>query len=199
MANTDAAFGLKAFGTTDGSDYHGKMMEVEFLATDSTACFLGDPVTFTGTTGTDGKTPVVAQSSAGGAIGGVIDSFIPNFSDEGTLSSTPNHRAASTSRKAMVSVGKDVLYLIQEDADGGSLTAASAGLNADMVIGTGSTVTGISGTELDSSGAASGTAQLRIHRLSPDIETLLGSVANGANANWVVSINENQGDHGAGF
>ncbi len=199
MANTSAAFGLQAIGTTDGGDYRGKMMEVEFLAADSTACFLNDPITFTGTTGADGKTPVVTQSSAGGAFGGVIDSFVPNFEDEGTLSSTPNHRAASTSRKALISHGKDVLYIVKEDAVGGSLSAASAGLNADLVIGTGSSVTGASGAMLDSSGAASGTAQLRIHRLSPEIHVLLGSAANGTQADWVVSINENQADHGSGF
>lgn len=193
MANTDAAFGMVAIGTTDGSDYHGKMREVEFLATDATACFLGDPVKLTGTTGTDGKTPVVTQAAAGDAIIGAVQSFIPNFSDEGTLSSTPNHRAASTSRKAMVPFGSDVLYAIQEDSVGGALAAADAGLNADVVIAAGSTVTGISGVELDSSTKLAGSGQLRIHHLRRDVDTVLGD-----NAQWIVTINENQDDHGAG-
>ncbi len=198
MANTDAAFGMVAIGTTDGGDYHAKLREVEFLAADTVACFLGDPVALTGTTGTDGKTPVVAQAAAGGAIIGAIHSFIPNFSDEGTLSSSPNHRVASTARKALVAWGSDVLYVIQEDAGGGALVAANAGLNADIVVAAGSTVTGASGVELDSSTILQASGQLRVHRLSPDIETVLGTAADGLNANWVVSINENQDDHGAG-
>ena len=32
MANVDRPFGLRPVGTTDGSDYHGKLMRVEFLA-----------------------------------------------------------------------------------------------------------------------------------------------------------------------
>ena len=47
MANTDSPFGFVPIGTTDGSDYHGKMREVEFLDTDAVACFIGDMVKLT--------------------------------------------------------------------------------------------------------------------------------------------------------
>lgn len=198
MANTDAPFGAVAIGTTDGSDYHGKMREVEFVTGDAVACFLGDFVKLTGTTGTDGKTPVVAQAAAGEACIGAVQSFIPNFADEGTLSSTPNHRAASTSRKAMVPFGSDVLYAIQEDGDTTPLTAGDAGRNVDIIVGSGSTVTGVSGMEINSDSVVDATAQLRLHHLRRDIDTQLGTVANGVNAQWVVTINENQDDHGAG-
>ena len=198
MANTDAAFGAVAIGTTDGSDYHGKMREVEFLSSDATACFTGDFVKLTGTTGADGKTPVVTQAGVGESVIGAVQSFIPNFEDEGTLSSTPNHRAASTARKAVVPFGADVLYVIQEDGDTTPLVAADAGQNVDIVVGTGSTVTGISGMEIDSDSKVGTTAQLRLHHLSGDIETVFGTATNGVNAKWVVTINENQDDHGAG-
>lgn len=199
MANTDAAFGAVPVGTTDGSDYHGKLREVEFLASDAVACGIGDFVTHQGTGGTDGKTPVVARAAAGGAIIGAIVSFIPNFSDEGTLSSTPNHRAASTSRKAMVAWGSQVLYVIQEDGDTTPLTSGDIGRNVDLAtVGNPNTTTGVSTMELDSTSVVDATAQLRLHHLSQEIDTVLGTAADGVNANWIVSINESQDALGAG-
>lgn len=199
MANIDAAFGAVPVGTTDGSDYHGKLREVEFVTGDSVACGIGDFVTHQGTGGTDGKTPVVARAAAGGAIIGAIVSFIPNFSDEGTLSSTPNHRAASTARKALVAWGSQVLYVMQEDGEGTPIATASIGLNVDVATVTNpNTTTGISTMEIDSSTVLQATGQLRIHHLSPDVDTVLGTTADGVNANWIVSINESQDALGAG-
>lgn len=192
MANTDAAFGLVPIGTTDGSDYHGKMREVEFLAGDSVACFVGDLVKLTGTTGTNGKTPVVAQAVIGNAAIGAIVSFVPDFDNESFINAG-NNRLASTARKAMVCFGSEVLYVVQEDSVGGALAAADAGLNADIVVGTGNTITGVSGSEIDSSTKLQATGQVRIHHLSRDEATVLGT-----NANWVVSINENQDALGTG-
>ncbi len=199
MANTDSAFGAVPVGTTDGSDYHGKLREVEFLVGDSVACGIGDFVTHQGTGGTDGKTPVVARAAAGGAIIGAIVSFLPNFSDEGTLSSTPNHRAANTARKALVAWGSQVLYVMQEDGLVTPIVTASIGLNVDIgTVGDPNTTTGISTMEIDSSTVLQATGQLRIHHLSPDADTVLGTTANGVNANWIVSINESQDALGAG-
>lgn len=198
MANIDAPFGAVPIGTMDGSDYHAKMRRVVFLASDSTAAFTGDFVKLAGTTGADGKTPVVEQAAAGEAIIGAIVSFEPNFADEGTLSSQPNYRAASQLRYAKVCFGRDVLYTMREDADGGALAAADSGLNVDVIVGSGSTVTGMSGMEIDSSTKLQATGQLRLHHLDAEIATKLGTAANGLNAKWVVSINENNDDHGAG-
>lgn len=189
MANIDSPFGFVPIGTTDGSDYHGKMRDVEFLASDATACFLGDMVELTGTTGTDGRTPVVTQAAAGDAIIGAIVSFYPSFGSE-TFLTEGNSRAASTARRARVVWGSDVLYAAQSST---VLTAADAGQNADIVVGTGNTITGISGSEIGAAIAAGATGQLRLHRLNDDVNGELG-----ANANWIVSINENQDDHGTG-
>lgn len=190
MANLDAPSGLTPIGTTDGSDWHGKTREVEFLSTDSTAAFVGDLVKLTGTGGTDGKTPVVTQAAAGDAAVGVIISFKPDFANE---SFDSIYRAASTSRKALVCFGTDVLYTIQEDSVGGALATTALGSNCDVVVGSGDTVTGVSGMELDSSEVTTSAAQLRIHKVYDTPKNALGT-----NATWVVSINENQDDHGAG-
>jgi len=193
MANTDAAFGAVPIGTSDGSDYHGKLREVEFLDTYATAVYLGDFVKLAGTTGTDGKTPVVEQAAAGEAMIGAVVSFVPNFDDEGTLSSQSNYKPASQSRKAMVAFGSDVLYEIQEDGDTTPLTAGDSGRNVDIVVAAGSTITGISGVEIDSDTVADADGQLRLHHLARKEDNELGEFAI-----WVVSINENQDDHGAG-
>lgn len=190
MANPDAPFGLCPIGTTDGSDWHGKTREVEFLSSDSTAAFVGDLVKLTGTGGTDGETPVVTQAAAGDAAVGVIVSFAPDFANE---SFDSIYRTASTARKALVCFGTDVLYAMQEDSVGGSLATTAIGGNADVVVGSGDTVTGLSGMEIDSSSATTSTAQLRIHHVDRKPGNALGT-----NCVWVVSINENQNSRGAG-
>ncbi len=186
MANADRISGLKAIGTLSGSDYHGKLRRVTFAAGDAVAAFQGDLVKLTGTVDATGKIPVVAQSAAGNASIGVIASFIPNFSDEGSL--TDNHRLASTAQDALIYWGQDVLYTCQEDSDGNAIEITEAGLNINVVVGSGSTVTGISGMELDSTSAAgTSTLNMRLHRVHdmPDNEL-------GTNADWVVSINASQ-------
>lgn len=189
MANSDIAFGFTAIGTTDGSDYHGKLREVEFLDTDAVACFVGDMVTLTGTTGTDGFTPVVAQAAAGNSLIGAIVEFFPDFDNENFINANGS-RAASTARKARVAWGSDVLYVAQSST---TLVAADGGQNADIVVGTGGTITGTSGSEIGAVIGAGATGQLRLHH----VHNVVGN-AIGADAEWVVSINENQDDHGTG-
>ncbi len=191
MANTDSPFGAVPIGTSDGADYHGKLREVEFLASDATACFINDFVTLTGTAGADGFTPVVTQAAAGDSLIGTLVSLVPTFEDEGSL--TLNYRTASSARKGYVAFGSDVLYTMQEDSDGGALTAADAGQNVDIVVAAGDTITGYSAMEIDSSSAVGTTAQLRLRRLDGPPDNELGDYAK-----WVVNINENQDDHGAG-
>jgi len=75
------------------------------------------------------------------------------------------------------------LFLIQND---GTSAAANYGKNADIVVGTGSTTTGVSANELDTSGIAT-TAALNLKIVG------LWDVPNnavGANAVVVVKINE---------
>lgn len=188
MANTDQAFGFVPIGTSDGADYHGKLREVEFLDTDAVACFVGDMVKLTGTTGADGFTPVVAQAAATDAIIGALVSLTPTFEDEGSL--TTNYRVASTARKGFVAFGSDVLYAAQAST---TLTAADAGQNADIVVAAGDTITGTSGMEIGAAIGAGATGQVRLRR----VRNIPGN-ALGADAQWIVNINENQDDHGTG-
>lgn len=191
MANADRPRGLQPVGTTDGGDYHGKIRTVAFLDTDATATFIGDAVALTGDSTADGEYEVVTQAAAGDAIVGAVVSFLPNFEDEGSLTSV--YRKANQARLAKVVFGTDVLYEIQEDSDGGALDATASGSNVDLIVGAGDTFTGLSGMEIQSSSVGTGTAQLRLRRIARYVDNELGD-----NAVWVVNINENQDDHGAG-
>lgn len=186
MANADKPNGFTPIGTLSGSDYHGKLRRVAFAAGDSTAAYVGDLVKLTGTTDATGKIPVVAQSAAGDASIGVLVSLDADPSDEGSLM-TPLTRAASTARTGQVAFGQDVLYVIQEDSVGNDIEITEAGLNCDVIVGSGSDVTG-SGMELDSDTAASTSSlNVRLHHVYDAPDNALGT-----NARWVVSINASQ-------
>lgn len=186
MANADKPSGLTPIGTQSGADYHGKLRRVEFAVGDAVACYVGDPVKLTGTANAAGTIPVVAQSGIADDSVGVLVSLDFDASDEGTLT-TPLTRAASTARTGMVAMGSDVLYVCQEDSDGNSITVDEVGLNINVVLGSGSDISG-STAELDSTSAAStSTHMLRLHHLYDAPDNALGD-----NARWVVSINAHQ-------
>jgi len=186
MANSDRPSGLTAIGTLSGSDFIGKLRRVTFAAGDAVACFQGDLVKLTGTVDATGKKPVVAQSAAGDASIGVIQSFIPIEGDEGSL--TTNYKPASTAQDALIYWGQDVLYEIQEDSVGNDIEITEAGFNCNVIVGSGDTITGISGMELDSSSAANtSTLNMRLHYVADKVDNALGT-----NAKWIVSINASQ-------
>lgn len=186
MANADKISGLTPIGTLSGTDFHGKLRKVVFAVGDAVAAYVGDLVKLTGTADATGKFPVVAQSAAGDASIGVIASFDPIFTDEGSL--TTNYRKTLTARTANVYWGQDVLYTAQEDSVGNDIEITEAGLNINVIVGTGNAITGISGMELDSTSAA-GTSSLnmRLHKVHDKPGNDLGT-----NADWVVSINASQ-------
>ena len=186
MANADKPNGLKPIGTLSGADYHGKLRRVAFASGDAVACFVGDIVKLTGTVDATGKIPVVAQSGVSDASIGVLVSLDIDASDEGNLM-TPLTRAASTARTGMVAYGQDVLYTVQEDSVSNDIEITEAGLNCDVVVGTGSDITG-SAMELDSDSAGTSSGLLlRLHHVHDAPDNALGT-----NANWVVSINASQ-------
>lgn len=188
MANANKPSGLTPIGTLTGADWRGKLRRVQFASGDTVACFIGDRVKLTGTSDATGKLPVVAQCALTDAAIGVLIGLEPNGSDEGSLSKV--HRLASTERTAFVAMGGDILYSVQEDSDGNNFEILEVGLNAEIVVGTGSAVTGISASEIDSSSAAgTSTLAVRVHHLIDAPDNVLGT-----NARWAVTLNDYQGD-----
>lgn len=158
MANVDRPNGLRPVKYASGAPYNGAANMYLVPSADATALFIGDlvkPYTSGGAAGTvvngidvEGM-PTVIQSAAGDPSIGVVVGFLPNQADLTQL-----HRAASTNRIALVADDPSLLFEIQEVSGGTALTAAEVGLNADVVVGSGSTTTGQSGMELNNASEA---------------------------------------------
>lgn len=182
--NKDVVRGARPIGTMSGADWQGQCRRVCFLADDSTATFIGDFVKLDANASADGTVPAVKQAAAGDIMVGVLVSLEPDFANEGNLAAA-NYRRASTLRYGNVAWGDDILYVMQEDSVGGAMAATAAGTNANIIVAAGSTVTGLSGMEIDSSTAATtNTLHLRLHNVKPEVGNKLGD-----HADWVVSIN----------
>jgi len=176
MANVDGPFGFVPVKMLDGSPFNGATIECVLLAADGTATFIGDAVKLSGTASADGHAPSVAQCAAGDEVYGVVVGFAPDPSDLSV-----QYRKASTLRRCYVVPALDVIFKIQCD---GAFAITDVGNKADFTVGSGSTSTGISAMELDSSDIGTG-AGLIILGLSPEPDNSVDT-----NANVLVRINE---------
>jgi hypothetical protein len=174
MANADTPFGLRPLRHRSGAPYNGAANPYYIPVGYGTALFIGDPVTKTGTANTAavavpglGKfaiatLPEINRTTVGdnNSITGVIVGFSarPSSLDQ-------NYNPASTERVAFVADDPDLVFEIQAD---GAIPATSIGLNAVLIAThAGSTVTGVSGHELDTTSdvpAADASNQLMILR-----------------------------------
>jgi hypothetical protein len=185
MANPDIPRGFEPVGSTSGSDYCGKTQAYAIAAADTVAVGIGDLVKRTGEMVTiDGQTyPVVAQAAAGATLleGGVVG-FSP---DADSFSTFRTAGAKSAPRICYLSADPYIEYEAQAD---GNIPDASAGLNANIIVGVPDSVTGQSIMEIDSgtttAPAATATLQVRLVRRSRVVNN-----ESGANALWVVRIN----------
>lgn len=182
MANGNAPAGLKPVRHRNGAPYNGAANLYFVPATDSTAVFIGDAVKSAGSADAATGVPTVAQAAAGDTLRGVVVGVVPD-----TAQSTI-YRVASTARYLLVADDPDLEFEIQEDAVGGALALDSVGLNADLVVGSGSTATGRSGMQLDTSDVKTATAQLRILGFVQRADNEFAS----ANAKVRVMINEHE-------
>lgn len=150
-------------------------------STDSTALFKGDVVKLVDTTGAmdpKGEVAVCTRCATGEIPLGVVVNLAPDSS----ALLTGNYRAASTNRYVDVIVDPDAVYFAQEDAVGGSITQALIGAmtNVDFIVAAGSTVTGLSGTMIDSNTTTASAADLKVVGVRADGGTNIGAVSGGA-------------------
>lgn len=149
MSNPTGAFGLRPVRHMNGAPWNGATVPCYVSASYGTALFVGDPVL---------QSPTAAEKMASGLyltinksagtdgtiIMGVIVSFEPLASDL-----TKVYNPASTERIANVCMDPTVVYEVRGDG-GGTPTAVFVGSNASLIATTsGSTVTGLSGMQLD--------------------------------------------------
>lgn len=142
MANLNTPFGFRPVKHLNGNPYNGASMKCYVNSTDASAMYIGDPVVWTGTACANGCCPDMNIATAGsgyawtGSIVGV----------EPSTASSLIYRAAETERYLQVAVDPDLIFEAQMDA---SSSVAVVCNNSNLVSGTGSTITGLSGFQMD--------------------------------------------------
>jgi hypothetical protein len=195
MANVDAAYGLALHQDNSQSS----LMLCVIPSGDGTATFVGDAVKLADLAsiriqGGEYALPVI-QAAATDPIFGVVMGFQQHTVASG-MDLGRRHRPASTSMYCMVKPAHPLdVYRIQADDDTETLGLGSIGSNADIVVGSGSTTTGLSAMELDSNtAAATAGLQLKIVGFVDRPSNTPGS----AQQDVLVTINQNQMFNDAG-
>jgi len=195
MANSDSPFGLRPVR------YDAEDVNIYYVNDSTNAVYIGDPVFASGSADAFGiqevnraGTIADATPSNNTPIVGVVVGFASDKA--GTqLRDDARYVAAGSTSYALVCDNPDVVFEIQEDSVGGALAATAVGANYNFTTTAGSTVSGLSGVEIDSSDTSDNTspyAALRIKGLArrPDNEI-------GTNAKWEVQIVHHQSRAGA--
>lgn len=155
MANVDKAFGLRALGNLSATGAQ-KQFGYEIADNQAGAIFQGDLVTLK-----DGyilQFDPASHTAAVGVFNGVF------YTDPTTGKPTFKNYYPGSVNITQGKITADVLddpnqlFIIQSDED---IVQADFGKNADVIVGTGSTTTGVSAMELDSSTIAT-TAALNL-------------------------------------
>jgi hypothetical protein len=183
------AFGFSAIGTTDGSDYHGKMRDA--ILDDGANMFVGDMMILGGTALAADTLPRItpaASAAAGNTLLGALASIYPDFTDEGSL--TRNYHLSGSDGVGKIVEGSEVVYACREDALVDPIDGTEIGGSVDLITGTGSTITGMSGMALDSDSAALDKAQaLNLLALNEQQGNVFEATVGGTGAIFNVSIN----------
>jgi len=161
MANINAPKGFVPVRHLNGSAWNGLTKEFLIPSSDATAVFVGDLVKHAGGAGAAGTIvngqdcegmPTAALATAGTTGQDLLGAVVGFLPDPTALQT--KHRAASTNRIALVCIDPTVVYEVQEDAVGSNLAAADIGLNIPYTTTAGSSTTGVSAMEIDSSAKA---------------------------------------------
>jgi hypothetical protein len=189
MANVNAPFGLRPVRHAHGAPYNGAFKE--YFATGATgAIYVGDPVVLAGsanTTEIQGRaagtlpTVTVAADGDGDPIHGVCVGVAPVTADSLT------YRADSTDRIIQVADDPNLVFQVQCDGASTDWAATDVGSYANLLVGTGSTVTGMSGWTADTTDGPD-TADVSNQLLIVGLAKIPGNVI-GEFAVWEVMIN----------
>ena len=188
MANIDQAFGLRPIAKV-GSAPGGTTGTTKYRITSGAgAMFTGDIVK----QANDGS---VVQGTAGDAARGVFMGCFytaPSTSKPRFNNTFPNGTAASDAI-AFVADDPDQLFIAQQDSASANAVVADLNLNANLVVGSGNTTTGISGMEIDSD-SKNTTATLNVKLI--DFYDTPSNDATANNSILVVKINNHElGSH----
>lgn len=185
MANADSPRGLSPVRYLSGAPYNGAANLYHMASGDSQAAYIGSLVKLTGGADAAGVATVTANVSTGNPVVGVIVAVKPVTRD------SLIYRAASTARYVWVADDPNLVFEVQEDSDGGALAATAAGATCTLTgFTSGSTATGYSAIEIDSSGLSETSD-------TDDDVRIIGAVQSpdneiGVNCRWLVRLNVHQ-------
>jgi hypothetical protein len=162
-----------------GKPYTGACNKYYVPSSDGTAIYLGGLVKPAGSADASGIMSVTGNVSTGNQVLGVVVGVDPVEGAGADGRDSLTYRAASTERYVYVADEPDLLYEIQEDGEGGTLAVTAVGNTADLTGFTaGSTTTGLSSIEVDSSTATAsgdGTEDVLIVGFSRSVDNVVGS------------------------
>lgn len=193
----DTPQGLVPVRYLNGAPYNGQARPYYHVATDAVALFIGSPVTSTGTANAAavgnykiGELETVKHAAAAGNTPpwtGVVVAVDPLEGAGGVGRDSTIYCAASTERVVWVADDPNLIFQMQEDDDGAAIAVADIGMNFDVIAtSAGSTVTGISGWEIDSSSnLTTATGDIQVLNLSRINDNNFGD----GNLKWDVRIN----------
>jgi len=185
MANANSPRGLVPYAFASGAPYNGAFNTYYVPAGNGTALYLGDPVTVLDASADANGVPAVGIATA--STGYITGSFAGIVNNGGQLvipllQGQPIYLPASTAAYVAVTDDPNLLYMIQEN---GAMVAGAASRNAGLIAGSGSTITGLSGWQLNSSSLnTTNTLQMRILRALQESDNAIGT-----NAKWLTRIN----------
>lgn len=201
MANTSRVNGLRPTKFLSGAEWNGQANLYFIPSGNAVATFVGDLVkadTVGDPAGSGGSAlgiPSCTQATAGAAAIGVIVGFLPGAGLVAGQSyvnlNSPQYRAASVGCYCWVVDDPQVIFEIQSN---GTNVPGDVLNNADVVVGAGSTVTGQSGMQMNTTVATTATFPFKIVAASQRQDNDLTS----ANSKWLVKINNHQLSAGTG-
>lgn len=200
MANVNKPMGLLPVQYLNGAPWNGQARVYSIAYDYATAIYLGDPVVSSGTSDTNGV-PGIEIYGGTGAIRGVVvgigryESLMANPSNLNITYYPAGGDGNTNPWYALVVDDPNVLFQVQEHANGTQLAAANVGLNTLLYAGTGNGY--VSGWQLSSAtDATPNTTNTLAVRLF-GLVRVYGN-AFGAYAKWLIQINVHELGHGLG-
>ncbi len=190
MSNSNRPSGLSPRAFLSGAKWNGAGRIYCIPDTDDTNPYaIGDPVVLAGDADANGiPTITLATAGTGNAVLGAIVSGAGAPNDGGMYGVPAQNQIVipavkSQSYYVLVADDPNIIFEVQEDSDGGSIAAASVGLNVNLIAGTNNGYQ--SGWLLDSSSVLNtSTLQMKLLRAERTADNALGTYCK-----WLCLIN----------